>query len=307
MTADGDGTDADRPSEEDYGGFVFDEGGGGSTSARSALPSLEQRLAPIVALLIVVSLVLTGGYILFTALSGPSKDVLGSTGGSSDLGAPNGSGGSTTAPTTTTDTVTATATSTAPATRNTGTIGAPITSDSATDTTTVANPTDDAVGTPITTTTARAVERTTADRTGAQPTTTTSDDETTTATPTETPTRAEATAATVTPESRSPSINSLSTERRTDEGARSTFLAVDWAVSDPDGDLETVEVAVVEEPEDGGRVVARRTIEVGGSDDSDETVFAIDEDTSDAYEIRLEAADETGNVALAVTRDASDE
>jgi len=298
MTGDGDGTDADHPFGEDYGGFVFDEDNGGSTSEGSALPSLEQRLAPVVALLVVVSLVLTGGYILFTALNGSSEEVLGSTGGSDDPGAPNGSGGSTTAPTSTTDTVTATATSTAP-----------------------------------TTTTDRAVERTTADRTDVQPTATPTGETTTTtaaATPTETAeatttatttsgdeagdaptmttaTTAETPTATARPESRSPSIDSLSTERRADDGNGSTSLAVDWAVSDPDGDLETVEIAVVEEPEDGGQVVARRTIEVGGSDASDGTVFTIDGVPSGAYEIRLEATDDAGNVALAVTRDAPEE
>ena len=261
MTADGDESGQDGPLGEDYGGFVFDDGGG-STGDGAALPSLEQRLAPIVALLVVASLVLTGGYILFAALSGPSEDVLVSIGGSGDPDASSGPNGSAATPTSTTvDTTTIRASTDAAGPTAAGTTRTPTASTTAGSAAT----TSDATVGEDTATTSRTVERTTDERTdAATPTTeeltttaaTTADDATTTPTETSATTEpaptATTTTATATPESRSPSIDTLSTSR--EEEGTSSSLAVNWAVSDPDGDLETVRIVVVEASGDGGEV-----------------------------------------------------
>jgi len=73
------GSDSTGPN--DSGGFVFGEDA--AASAEESGPPLERRLAPLVAFLVVMALVVAGGYVAATALSGSNGDVLGSTGSGS--------------------------------------------------------------------------------------------------------------------------------------------------------------------------------------------------------------------------------
>jgi hypothetical protein len=90
------------------------------------------------------------------------------------------------------------------------------------------------------------------------------------------------------------------------EGGDGATLLVEWAVSDPDDDLATIGIVVLETVSDGAGVVDRRTVEVDGFEATDATAFDID-GADTAYGIRLEAVDDAGNTAVAVTRDAPDE
>jgi hypothetical protein len=90
------------------------------------------------------------------------------------------------------------------------------------------------------------------------------------------------------------------------DGGDGATLLVEWAVSDPDDDLATTGIVILETASDGAGVVDRRTVEVDGFEAIDATAFDID-GADTAYKIRPEAVDDAGNTAVAVTRDAPDE
>jgi hypothetical protein len=310
MSADDRGTD--RTETDEYGGFVFESEGAAAGSEADA--PLEERLAPIVALLVVASLVLTGGYIAVTALSGPGEDLLGSgsnagsgSDGSGDQSAvAGGENGTSTArsPTTRSEasgTTAATAASTA-STATTATGDSPrttVTDGEATDSSTTALPTTDSgvvvrtIAPEAATETPRSIET----RAPADPTTVES-----TAEPTDEPSDDTPTA---TPESRSPSIEEFAVESG---GSEDGSIGVAWAVIDPDDDLETVELTVVADPGGSAEVVSSRTVDVDGDDAESETELVLDGiATGEAYELRLRVEDEAGNTALAVTRETAGE
>jgi hypothetical protein len=150
------------------------------------------------------------------------------------------------------------------------------------------------------------VRRTIAEPTATGPATETSTttERTTTSTPVATDGSNADTEATATPESRSPSIDDIAVTSETDDES----VTVVWDASDPDGDLETVLIRVVVDPGDSAQVAASRTVEVDGSEASGDTTLDLDGVTAgEAYEIRLQVEDETGNVALAVRRETTDE
>lgn len=293
MTADGDGSGRDRATEKDYGGFVFDESGGRNASNESALPSLDQRVAPVVALLVIISLILAGGYVAFATLGGPTDDASGAAGGSGGSGAPNGSTAlSASAPETTataaqntdTEVTTDTGTDTLPRTRVTTVAPATGGNDRGTPAATDPSESADTVSTTGTTAVDTPTTGTTIEATGASAAI-----ETTEATET-----AEAQG------SRSPSIDGFSAERQ-NGGDEGSALVVEWSVSDTDDDLESAVVTIVEDPGGSAQVVEQRTIETDGAEASSE--FAIENPTPGvAYEVRLEVEDDAGNVAFAVTR-----
>ena len=324
MTADegreGDSTDGDDGSE-----FVFGEDR--SAAGRSEPDrSLERRLAPVVAFLLIASLVVAGGYLLVGPLSGSGEDVLGSTAG------PGADGASADDPTSTSgEDATTLATTAAAGTTVTGSSTAPATTGESSDSTD--NPTADAgsptsdsattVGTPRSTGTSEtpeatestetasrnrltAVRRTIAEPTATGPATETSKttERTTTSTSVATDGSNADTEATATPESRSPSIDDIAVTSETDDES----VTVVWDASDPDGDLEMVLIRVVVDPGDSAQVAASRTVEVDGSEASGDTTLDFGGVTAgEAYEIRLQVEDETGNVALAVRRETTDE
>ena len=343
MTAD-EGREGDLTDGDDGNEFVFGEDR--SAAGRSEPDrSLERRLAPVVAFLLIASLVVAGGYLLVGPLSGSGEDVLGSTAGPEADGAsaddPTSTSGedATTLATTAAAGTTVTGSSTAPATTGessdstdnpTADAGSP-TSDSATTdpatggTTTPAATAEGAttVGTPRSTGTSEtpeatestetasrnrltAVRRTIAEPTATGPATETSKttERTTTSTSVATDGSNADTEATATPESRSPSIDDIAVTSETDDES----VTVVWDASDPDGDLETVLIRVVVDPGDSAQVAASRTVEVDGSEASGDTTLDLGGVTAgEAYEIRLQVEDETGNVALAVRRETTDE
>jgi hypothetical protein len=304
-----DGTEADE-----YGGFVFEDDG--ASEGNEADAPLEERLAPVVALLVVASLVLTGGYIAVTALSGSNGDVLGSgVGSGGENGTVRANGPAERSPTaagatTTAATTAATATSAAGATASAADGGTTADVTPGTETPRAAgtdapttDPSKPSSGGPtvIVRTIAPGgdVETPRSIETGTPSEPTTIE---TAAGPTEEPSEDASTAA---PESRSPSIEGF-TVASGPSGGESVRVA--WAVADPDGDLETVRLEVVADPGGSAEVVADRTIEVGGSDAEGETELDTDGiEPSEAYELRLQVEDEAGNTALAVTRETASE
>lgn len=300
MTAD-EGREGDSTDGDDGNEFVFGEDR--SAAGRSEPDrSLERRLAPVVAFLLIASLVVAGGYLLVGPLSGSGEDVLGSTAG------PGADGASADDPTSTSgEDATTLATTAAAGTTVTGSSTAPATTGESSDSTD--NPTADAgsptsdsattVGTPRSTGTSETPEATESTetafgnrltavrRTIAEPTATGPATETSTTT-----------------ERRSPSIDDIAVTSETDDES----VTVVWDASDPDGDLETVLIRVVVDPGDSAQVAASRTVEVDGSEASGDTTLDLDGVTAgEAYEIRLQVEDETGNVALAVRRETTDE
>jgi hypothetical protein len=150
------------------------------------------------------------------------------------------------------------------------------------------------------------VRRTIAEPTATGPATETSKttERTTTSTSVATDGSNADTEATATPESRSPSIDDIAVTSETDDES----VTVVWDASDPDGDLEMVLIRVVVDPGDSAQVAASRTVEVDGSEASGDTTLDLGGVTAgEAYEIRLQVEDETGNVALAVRRETTDE
>jgi hypothetical protein len=299
-----DGTEADE-----YGGFVFEDDG--ASGGNEADAPLEERLAPVVALLVVASLVLTGGYIAVTALSGSNGDVLGSSAGSGGENGPVTANGpaerSPTAAgaTTTAATTAATATSAAGATTSAADGGTTAGATPGTETPRAAgtdapttDPSKPSSGGPT------VIVRTIAP--GGDVETPRSIE---TGTPSE-PTAIEAAAgptgepsedaSTAAPESRSPSIEGFTVAP---DGSGGESMSVAWAVADPDGDLETVRLEIVAGPGGSAEVVSSRVIEVDGSGTEGETELATDGiEPDEAYEVQFRVEDEAGNAALAVTR-----
>ena len=319
MTAD-EGREGDSTDGDDGNEFVFGEDR--SAAGRSEPDrSLERRLAPVVAFLLIASLVVAGGYLLVGPLSGSGEDVLGSTAGPEADGAsaddPTSTSGedATTLATTAAAGTTVTGSSTAPATTGessdstdnpTADAGSP-TNDSATidpaigGTTTPAATAEGAtnVGTPRSTGTSETPEATESTETASGNRLTAV--RRTIAEPTAT---GQATETSTTTERRSPSIDDIAVTSETDDES----VTVVWDASDPDGDLETVLIRVVVDPGDSAQVAASRTVEVDGSEASGDTTLDLGGVTAgEAYEIRLQVEDETGNVALAVRRETTDE
>ena len=113
-------------------------------------------------------------------------------------------------------------------------------------------------------------------------------------------------------ESRAPSIDDFSvTDERngeTSETGDTVAFEVGWQVSDPDGDLRTVQVNLIEDPNGDARIIDERTVAVGGSKASGTTRFAVEgkQTSRDAYELQIRVEDEAGNVVLRTTREVAD-
>lgn len=103
-----------------------------------------------------------------------------------------------------------------------------------------------------------------------------------------------------------PAIETFRVERRDDaddpDGAGNATIEAVWTVTDPDGDLERVELTLVAVDDDGGtRVVDERSLAVRGSKRHAHPAFSVHK-SADAYEVRIEVTDAAGNEVTSVER-----
>jgi subtilisin len=92
-------------------------------------------------------------------------------------------------------------------------------------------------------------------------------------------------------EDRAPTVDSYGVDA--ESTGSDAEITADWAVNDPDGDLDRVTVRVLDAST--GRVVASNATDVGGADASGTDSFTVADGAGDRFYVTCSVTDETGN------------
>ncbi|WP_049900065.1 hypothetical protein [Halococcus agarilyticus] len=264
--------DGDDSGEEEYGGFVFENGESADHGDEAGLLDGTDTRRIAAAVLLSLAIIVFAVFVLQPFVTGAATNLFG---GDSSPGS--GSGNATS--TTTAGETSSLADTAGETTRDRRTTDATATTGQGqpTSVTTTATPTVEstAPGTPT-----RTANRTTANATASANTTT------------------------ATATGRSPVIESFTVTDRS-AGGNASF-AVAWNVTDPDVDLASIQVTIVADPDGEATTVAQRRFDAGGQSTVGDGTFEIPEGSGGVYEVRLEVVDAADNSVFALRREVAD-